>query len=256
MQIKHAVVTGASAGIGAQYVQQLATRCDSLLVIARRGERLSRLAEEHAGQCDITGLTADLSSMEGIASVVEALRQGPEIDLLVNNAGFSTFGGFTQSAIDDELAMVRLHIDATLALTRAVLFGMRERSHGAVVNVASVGGFMEADRVPTYGATKAFLISFTRSLAKELLNTGVIAQCLCPGYTRTEIHDSATMVGVDAERVPEGLWTQAEEVVSASLAALQKPDPTWLVVPGEHNANFARASVEQLALLLSEQGEN
>ncbi|MEM6300229.1 MAG: SDR family NAD(P)-dependent oxidoreductase [Pseudomonadota bacterium] len=256
MKINHAVVTGASAGIGAQFVEQLATQCVSLLVIARREEALAMLAEKLAHRCKITVLTADLGTVEGLARVVEALRQGPEVDLLINNAGFSTFGGFTKSAIDDELAMVRLHIDATLTLIRTVLVGMRKRSNGAIVNVASVGGFMEADQVPTYGATKAFLISFTRSLAKELRDTGVIAQCLCPGYTRTEIHDSATMAGFDAERVPEDFWMQAQEVVSASLAVLQKPDPSWLVVPGAHNANFARASVEHLALLLSEQGEN
>lgn len=254
--MKHAVVTGASAGIGAEYVRQLAGDCDSLLLTARREQRLRDLAEKYADHCEITFVAADLQTTEGQARLVEALRQGPPVDLLVNNAGFSAMGPFTDSAIDDELAMIRLHLDATLVLSRAVLPSMRERGSGSIVNVASVGGFMEAPGVATYGATKAFLVSFTRSLAKELADSGIQVQCLCPGYTRTEIHDIDSMAGFDASRVPEQLWMQVDEVVSASLsdlrAASANPARSPILIPGSHNRDYARGASQALTQLIGD----
>lgn len=245
-----ALVTGASAGIGEAYVRELAQSCSSLLLVARRRERLEALAAELAGTCRIAVLDADLGSVEGQARVVEAIRQGPPLSLLVNNAGFSTFGPFAGSDLDAELAMLRLHEQATLALTRAALPAMIEAGEGAVVNVASIGAFLAMPAVATYGATKAFLLSFSRSLRAELAATGVRVQCLCPGYTRTEIHSRETFRDFDPAAVPDHLWMDARSVVLESLDALRAGDGPWLVAPGAHNREVVRRSLADLVAAL------
>jgi short-subunit dehydrogenase len=242
----HALVTGASAGIGEAYVRQLASRCDTIVVVARREERLRELAAELAGQCRIEILVADLGTVEGQARVVEAIRQGPALDLLINNAGFSTLGAFATSVLDDEIAMLRLHHEATLALTRAALPAMLEAGRGAVINVASIGGLVGMPNVAVYGASKAFLVSFSRSLRQELAGTGVQVQCLCPGYTRTEIHSRDSFKGFDIERIPEALWMDAETVVDESLTALDASGDPWLLVPGAHNRKVVLAAMDEL----------
>jgi short-subunit dehydrogenase len=241
-----ALVTGASAGIGAAYVRHLAGTCAEIVVVARRAERLEDLRRELADACDLKVLTADLTQVEGQARVVEAIRQGPPLDLLVNNAGFSTLGPFAQSDLDDELRMLRLHEMATLAITRAALPAMIEAGRGGVINVASIGGLLAMPSVATYGATKAFLISFSRSLRVEVAGAGLRVQCLCPGYTRTEIHSRDTFRGFDVSRVPEDYWMDADEVVRESLAALAGEEDRWLVVTGEHNRALVRKGLAEL----------
>ncbi len=246
-----ALITGASSGIGEAYARRLAPACDSLVLVARRIERLQALAAELAPQCRVEVIAADLAGVEGQARVVEAIRQGPALDLLVNNAGFSTLNTFATSRLDDELAMLRLHGDATLALTRAALPAMLEKDRGAVVNVSSVAAVLGLPTVATYAATKAFLLSFSRTLQAELAETGVRVQCLCPGYTRTEIHSRESFAGFDVSRVPQELWMESAEVVEESLAALDAGE-AWLVAPGEHNRAFMRDSLRALAAILDE----
>lgn len=249
--IKSALVTGASAGIGEVYVRQLAVTCDRIRVVARRSERLETLAADLSGQCEIVPIVADLSTTEGQALVVENIRQEPAPDLLINNAGFSTLGHFAASVLDKEFEMLRLHQDATLALSRAALPGMCARGSGAVINVSSIGGFAELPGVATYGASKAFLVSFSRSLRREVLDSGVEVQCLCPGYTRTEIHSRDTFSDFDVSRVPENLWMDADSVVSESLEALRQctenQGQRWLVVTGKQNRQLAAQALQQLS---------
>lgn len=240
-----ALVTGASAGLGEEYVRQLAPRCREIVVVARREDRLRSLAQELAEHCELNIIVADLVSLEGQARVVEAIRQGDALDLLINNAGFSTFGPFARSDLDHEIAMLHLHQDATLALTRAALPAMIEGGRGAVINVASIGGLMGMPGVAGYGATKSFLVSFSRSLRAELRATGVAVQCLCPGYTRTEIHSRDTFEGFDVNRVPEAMWMESQDVVSESLAALDEAE-RWLVIPGEQNRELVRRAIDEL----------
>lgn len=242
-----ALITGASAGIGAAYVRQLAGACSSQLLVARRRERLEALADELAGQCRIDVLEADLTTVEGQARVVEAIRQGPPLSLLVNNAGFSTFGPFVRSNLDAELAMLRLHEQATLALTRAALPAMAAAGTGAIVNVASIGALFAMPAVASYGATKAFLLSFSRSLRAEVGGHGIAIQCLCPGYTRTEIHGRESFRDFDPAVVPDHLWMTADEVVAASLEALAADNGGWLVVPGAQNRELVRRALAELA---------
>lgn len=245
-----ALVTGASAGLGEDFVRQLAARCDSIVVVARRRDRLTALAEDLKAECEVVVVEADLAEAEGQARVVEAMRQGPALSILVNNAGFSTLGPFAESALDEELRMLRVHQDATLALTRAALPGMQEHGRGAIINVASIGAFLSMPGVAVYGASKAFLLSFSRSLSSEVAASGVKVQCLCPGYTRTEIHSRESFRGFDSSRVRDELWMDSATVVAQSLAALDDPGAPWLLVNGEHNQRLVKASMEQLAALV------
>lgn len=241
-----ALVTGASAGLGDSYVRQLAERCDTIVVVARRGERLAELSKTLAAHCAVEIVEADLATVEGQARVVEAIRQGPAIDLLVNNAGYSTIGPYASSDLDDELGMLRLHNEATMVLTRAAIPAMIEQGSGAVINVASVAGLVSTPNVAVYGATKSFLVSFTRALRQELKDSGVRMQCLCPGYTRSEIHSRDTMANFDVNIVPEKLWMDADTVVAESLAAIIDAADQWLVVPGEHNRKVVAREMDAL----------
>lgn len=238
-----ALVTGASAGLGAEFCRQLAGRCDVIIAVARRGERLAALSEELAGTVEMHVLAADLGSIEGVALTMEAIRQQGPVDYLVNNAGFSTFGQFAQLPIDGQRDMVSLHIDTTITLCRAAIPFMVERGSGYIINVSSVGAFVPGKGLAVYGATKAFLNYYSQALQAELAGSGIDVQALCPGYTHTEFHQAATEAGFDGSRIPREMWTNADEVVAASLAALGSEQV--LVVPGAANQALARTALQQ-----------
>jgi len=230
-------ITGASAGIGAAFARALAARGHDLVLIARRRERLDSLAKELAEAHAITARVepVDLTSPEARAPLVEALTEDPP-DLLVNNAGFGTAGRLAELPAQGELAQLRLNVEALVELTRAALPGMIARGRGAVVNVSSLAGEFPAPYNATYGATKAFVTSFTEALHEELRGTGVKVQVLLPGFTRTEFQEVA---GVDAARVPAAAWMDAEEVVRASLTSLGRGE--LRCVPGGMNKGLAAA---------------
>jgi short-subunit dehydrogenase len=238
-----ALVTGASSGIGEAFCRVLAGRCERIIAVARRAERLQALAEELAPEVDVVPVVADLTTLEGVTRTMEALRQRGPVQYLVNNAGFSTYGPFAASQIDRELQMVRLHVDASISLCRAALPFMVEAGSGYIVNVASLGAFLGMPRTAVYGACKAFLSSFSQSLQVEVAKQGVRVQCLCPGFTRTEIHDTPDFAGFDKGRIPRELWMDSRAVVEASLAALERD--SVLVVPGATNQAMAREGLQQ-----------
>jgi short-subunit dehydrogenase len=231
-----ALVTGASAGMGADFCRQLADRCDVIIAVARRGERLEKLAAELAGRAELHAVEADLNTVEGVARAMEALRQQGPVDYLVNNAGFSTYGEFPELDIESQRQMVSLHIDATITLCRAAIPFMRERGGGHIINVSSVGAFLPGRGLAVYGATKAFLNYFSQALQAELSETGIEVQALCPGYTHTEFHQG--LAGFDKGQVPASMWMDSAQVVAASLAALGSGKV--VVVPGETNVELAR----------------
>jgi len=222
-----AVVTGASAGLGAEYARQLAARGHDLVLVARRRERLEELARslEPLGarsEC----VAADLGDPGQTAEAASRVAQrAPAV--LVNNAGFGIGRAFARSDLAREEEMLRVHVGAAVRLTHAVLPGMVARGAGAVVNVASFAAFVPGPNNATYGATKAFLVSFSESLHVELRGTGVRVQALCPGFTHTEFHAAAR---VDEKTIPSLLWLSAESVVRESLDALGRGGP--VVVPG------------------------
>ena len=221
-----ALVTGASSGIGEAFARRLARDGFELILVARRRDQLEQLARDLGG-AEI--LTADLTLPEDLARVEARIAAAPELDLLVNNAGFGTKGLFWETAFEGQDRMHRLHVMATLRLTRAALAAMVPRSRGGVINVSSVAGFGQSPGNISYCATKAWMNSFTEGLDLELRGSGspVRVQALCPGFTVTGFHDA---MGMSRDGIPSWLWMRAEDVVDASLRGLQQGK--LFVVPG------------------------
>lgn len=229
--VRRALVTGASAGIGAAFARRLARDQMNLCLVARRRDRLEELAaelREHRG-VEIEVRATDLTDPEGLRELAETVAARPP-DLLVNNAGFGTLGPFAELDPDQEERVIRLNVIALVRLTRAALPDMVERGHGAVINVSSMAGLAPAPFTATYAASKAFVTSFSEALYEELRGTGVRIQALLPGFTRTEFQDRA---GIDPGAVPDFAWMGPEEVVEASLAALERGEA--LCIPGRRN---------------------
>jgi len=180
-----ALVTGASAGIGEQLARQLAQRGHDLVLVARDRERLEALAKdveaEFGAQCEV--LSADLTVPAELATVEARAR---DVDVLVNNAGFGSFGRFDQLDIDVESREINLNVLALVRLTHAAAGGMTQRGHGGILNVSSLAGHQPGPLNATYSATKAFVTSFTQAVHEELKGTGVAVTALCPGFTHTE----------------------------------------------------------------------
>jgi uncharacterized protein len=230
-RVSTAVITGASSGIGEAFARALAARGYSLVLIARRVERLEALARELRGQHNVTieWLAADLAEEDGLARAVDMLANLPDLSLLVNNAGFGTRGYFHSCTVDEQERMHRLHVMATVRLTHAALNALIPQGRGAVINVASVAAFARSSFNTSYCATKSWMTVFTEGLHLELreMRTAVQIQALCPGFTYSEFHD---VLGVDRKSIASWLWMRAEDVVQESLRGLDRRK--WLVIPG------------------------
>ncbi|MDE3194921.1 MAG: SDR family oxidoreductase [Acidobacteriota bacterium] len=222
-----ALITGASAGLGTVFARKLAARGYELILVARRVDRLQAVAGELPVRPAI--VAADLTTEKGLADAEAAIRDCPNLEMLVNNAGFGTMGRFWQTDMSGQEQMYRLHVAATMRLSRAALEGMVARGRGTIVNVSSVAAFAQSPGNVSYCATKAWMNSFTEGLALELRKAGspVEVQALCPGYTVTEFHDT---MGIDRRDIPSYLWMKAGDVVDASLNALGSG--RVVVVPG------------------------
>ncbi len=232
-----AVVTGSSSGIGRAFALALADRGHDLVVVARDTARLESLAKElgDAYGASAEVLTADLSDPLALARV-EGRLADPEqpIDLLVNNAGFGTSGHFSELPIEREQQEIQLNVLALVRLTHAALGGQIERGHGGVINVASIAGYQPTPGNATYGATKAFVHSFSQAVHEELKGTGVKCMVLSPGFTRTEFQVRA---GFDSSEVPGFLWQDAATVVQHALRAYDRGRASC--IPGPLNAMTA-----------------
>jgi short-subunit dehydrogenase len=229
------LITGASSGIGAELARGLAARGHGVTLSARREERLEELAEELTGRYDVRveTVSADVADRESREQLADELSgRGLTVDVLVNNAGYGSGGQFVSLDPATEAAMVRLNCEAVVALAGAFLPGMVQRGRGAMLNIASSISFQPVPNQATYGASKAFVLSFTEALAEELRGTGVSATAACPGPVRTEFGEQGGFGGAD-ERIPARLWLQPETVAEQALTALAKGQR--VVVPGVHN---------------------
>lgn len=225
-----AVVTGATAGIGLVFCERLAAAGHDVVLVARDRSRLEAAADALARRHGVvaTPYPCDLADVTALDALAGWLAGRERVDVLVNNAGFGTLGPLATTAPAGQAAMVRVHCEAPVRLTQAVLPGMVARRAGLVIHVASVAAFMTAPGNATYSATKAFLVMLATGMATELAGTGVQVQALCPGFTRTEFHARARM---DAGEIPGVLWMTPEAVVDASLAAARRGGPV-VVIPG------------------------
>ena len=212
-RIQRALVTGASAGIGEQFARQLARRNIALALVARRRDRLEQLAGEL--DVDVEVLPADLTD-PGDREVIERRLRAVDrpVDLLVNNAGFGTYGEFTELEVDHQQRMVELNATALVRLTHAAVGGQLARGRGGIINVGSTAGFQPDPHAATYGATKAFVRSFTEALAEELRGRPVRVMLLAPGFTETEFQDVAE---IQPGLLPRAARMSAEPVVAAAL---------------------------------------
>lgn len=230
-----ALVTGASAGIGAAFARALAAAGSDLVVVARSKDRLDALAAGLA--VDVEVLPADLTDAEQLASVEARLAADPPVDLLVANAGAGNYGPFADLDVDAESAIVALNVVAPLRLAHAAARTMRARRAGGIVLVSSLSAFQALPGNATYAASKAFVTSFGQALHEELRGDGVVVTTVCPGFTRTEFHARA---GLRLGATPRPIWATAEHVVAAALHA--HAAGRAVCVPGVLNRVAATAS--------------
>jgi short-subunit dehydrogenase len=230
----HALITGASAGIGREFARQLAGRSRSMILVARRDERLIELADQlkrehpklvvHVRRVDL----GDLAQLHGFLESLD--REKLEVDLLINNAGLGDSGRFEESDPNRNKEMTVVNVATLTLITRHLLPRMIAAHRGGILNVSSSAGFLPIPLSAVYAATKAYVTSFSEALRGELYGTGVSVCALCPGPVVTEFQQVAKREGVRPNIGPQFLVVTVEQVVRDALAALEADRP--LVIPG------------------------
>lgn len=230
-----ALITGASSGLGAEFARQLAPSADSLVLVARRGDRLEVLKrdlEVCSPGLRVHVRAADLADESQVFSLAKWLSsEGLRVNFLVNNAGLGDKGAFSTSDWSRVRAMIDVNIVALTLLTRLLLPSLREGGRGAVLNVSSIAGLVPLPHMAVYAASKAYVNSFSDGLRMELRDTGVSVTAVLPGPAETEFGEVASRSnGEKAWHAPECLETPVCEVVRAALAAVSRDRAR--VIPG------------------------
>ena len=231
-----ALITGASSGIGAEFARQLAPHARSLILVARRLDRLEALKRE----LDRPGLTihchtADLADEVQIEALLAALAaSGERVSLLINNAGLGDHGFFEESDWSRVSAMLDVNVKALTRLTHALLPDLVRAGRGAILNVSSIAGLLPLPKMAVYAASKAYVSSFSEALRAELRDTGVSVTALCPGPVNTEFFEGAERADArEAMPAPELFKVSVQEVAGAGLRAVERDQarviPGWLV---------------------------
>jgi short-subunit dehydrogenase len=214
-----ALVTGASMGIGESFADALAARGYDLALVARSGDALEAIAARirAAHACRVEPIVADLEDPAAVARTADiAEERFGRIDLLVNNAGYGAHGAFETIVPERHAGQIRLNIEALVALTNRLVPAMLARGSGGVINVASTAGFQPVPFMAVYGATKAFVLSFSEALAEEFRGRGVRVLALCPGATRTNFFATA------GEGAQVGRFRAPAQVVATALRAYDR----------------------------------
>lgn len=219
--MKVTLITGASSGIGEAFAHRLAAEKHNLVLVARTEKKLKTLCDELKNEYAIEAhyVAIDLNEYHADQRLFkETENQGLEVDWLINNAGFGSLGDFAELELENELDMIGLNIMSLVALTHHYLKKMRDRKEGTIINVSSTASFQPIPFMATYGATKAFVSSFTEALAEENHQYGIRFLALCPGATKTNFFEAAN---IEDPVQLKGMQT-SEEVVEAALIALDK----------------------------------
>ena len=228
------LITGASAGLGAEFARQCAARGEPLALVARRRDRLEALKRVLA--TDVHVFEADLAAPGAAASLLDQLAaEGLEAGTLINNAGFGLTGRFEAQEPQRQAEMIDLNIGVLTELCRLVLPIMRARGSGAILNVASTAAFQPGPNMAIYYATKAYVLSFTEALHQEMKGSGIRVTALCPGPVATEFFEVAEIKGGVLRR----LAGDAPSVVRAGLDGLDRGKA--VVIPGLRNKVGAQA---------------
>jgi len=226
--IDTALVTGASGGIGEAFARQLAALGKNLILVARSEQKLEALASDLAAQHGVQThvIAADLARHEAARTVFdETERLGLEVDLLINNAGFGKSGAFAELPYEIQADMVRLNVNTLMEMTRFYLPAMCRRGRGGVINLGSTASFQPVPTMAVYGATKAFVLSFSEAIAAEVDRDGVRVMALCPGGTATGFQETS---GVWEDR--RASLPTPDEVVAHALRAYERGQ--WSFVHG------------------------
>ncbi|MCT7658593.1 SDR family NAD(P)-dependent oxidoreductase [Mycobacterium deserti] len=223
-----AVVTGASAGIGADIARELAARGYGLTLVARREDKLRDLATELNDRVRVEIIACDVADADARAGLFEEIeRRGLTVDILVNNAGIGTLGWIPNAHVADEIAQVRVNVEAVIDLTTRAVQEMVPRGRGAILNVGSTAGYHPFPGQSGYAGTKAFVRAYTEGVRAELAGSGVTVAMLAPGPVRTEFLQSA---GMDekkfAKAFPKFMWMPSREVARVGLDALENDKGT------------------------------
>ena len=229
-----ALITGASAGIGREFARQLAGRAGSVVLVARRRERLEQLHNELTKSnpnLNVHVYDVDLADKAQVDALIDSLaRDKIDIDLLINNAGLGDSGPFATSDPERIDQIIQVNMSALTLLTRKLLPSMIARKRGAILNVSSSAGFLPIPGFAIYAASKAYVTSFSEAIFSELRGTGVSVCTLCPGPVHTEFGDVAQRAGEVGDRSPEFVYVSVEQVVRDALAAVEADRP--LIIPG------------------------
>jgi short-subunit dehydrogenase len=213
-----ALITGATAGLGAEFARQLAKSGHDLVIVARDSARLDATQKSITDEFGVTVevLPADLTTDDGCTAVAERIADAQRpVDVLVNNAGFGMYQVFGTGAVEAEERQLDLNVRAVLRLAHAAVRAMTGRGNGRIINVSSVAGFVPRGSNATYSAGKAWVTMFSEALSVQLRGSGVTVTAICPGFTRTEFHERAH---ADMSHVPERMWLDAADVVREGLA--------------------------------------
>lgn len=242
-----ALVTGASAGIGAAFAGHLASQGYSLLLVARRAERLEALAgalsSQHGVTCDV--FAADLTAPDAPEAIMaHAANRQLTIDVLINNAGLSGKDSFAGTPWPKHAADIQLMVTALTELCHRTLPGMLERNWGRIINLSSIAAFAPPGASLLYTGIKSYVLGISQSLDMELKPHGIHVTALCPGFTRSEFHD-AMGTREEADNLPGILWQDADEVVQEGWDAVMKGRP--VCIPGRVNKVMA-GSMSRLPL--------
>ena len=237
-----ALITGASAGIGAEFARQLAARGMNLVLVARRRDRLEVLARELSEQHGVTAtiIARDLADPDTPRSIASRLHdQHIHVDFLVNNAGYGVPGKFNTPDWQAHSDFLQVLVTSVAELTYLLLPAMQENQWGRIINVASMAALMPGSGGHTmYAASKAFLVRFSESLAMENQQTGVRVIALCPGFTYSEFHD-VTGTRELVSKMPKKMWLQAADVAHSGIQAIERKNFLPVVIPGSYYRRIA-----------------
>lgn len=231
----YALITGGSAGLGEDFAHQLAEKGFTPILVARREKKLNKVCAEIRDKFHLAAeyMIADLSIQGDVKKVKDRVSEIENLDILINNAGFSTRGSFLECDLEDHIKMNKVHMMTPLQLTYAGLKAMKKRGRGAIINVSSLSAFARTKSAAVYAATKSYLKIMTEVLDWENKGDNIRFQALCPGFTYTEFHDVGDFEDFNRDKIPKAMWMESETVVRKSLRALKRGKVVY--VPGTVN---------------------
>jgi len=244
-----ALITGASAGIGAEFARQLASQGFGLILIARRKNKLEKLSkelhEEYSVFVEI--FVGDLSELDDNHKIISKIKEIDNLDVLINNAGYGINKTFLQTDITQHINMINVHFTSAVMFCHAAIPGMTKRNRGVIINTSSTAAVNKSQMGVMYTSTKTALTVFSELLQEKIKDTNIYIQSLCPGFTYSEFHDTESMRGFQRTWFPKEAWMAAEDVVRLSLEAVKNKEVIF--IPGKYNQNNTRkireAAIEQ-----------